>query len=161
MATHLGVDTTLHKLRHYSATELINAGVDIRTVAGRLGHGGGGATTLRVYAAWLSEADQRAAEQLAGRMPVRRRAVRAGPEASQDGAATARTETPADPYVQIADDVRGAIRIGVLKPGDQLPTIKDLSASYRVSSATAQRAVQLLKDEGLVEASRGRRAVVV
>ena len=160
MAKALGIETTLHKLRHYSATELINAGVDIRTVAGRLGHGGGGATTLRVYAAWLSEADQRAAEQLAGRMPVRRRAVRAGPEASKDGAAPARTETPADPYVQIADDVRGAIRIGALKPGAQLPTIKDLSASYQVSSATAQRAVQLLKDEGLIEASRGRRAVV-
>jgi hypothetical protein len=38
------------------ATELISAGVDPRTVAGRLGHGSGGATTLRVYAAWVSEA---------------------------------------------------------------------------------------------------------
>src|SRR4051794_13467251 len=43
---------TSHALRHYSATELLAAGVDLRTVAGRLGHGGGGATTLRVYAAW-------------------------------------------------------------------------------------------------------------
>ncbi|WP_279389646.1 tyrosine-type recombinase/integrase [Pseudonocardia endophytica] len=43
--------TRLHSLRHYSATELVAAGVDIRTVAGRLGHGSGGATTLRVYAA--------------------------------------------------------------------------------------------------------------
>ncbi|WP_218130031.1 tyrosine-type recombinase/integrase [Pseudonocardia oroxyli] len=33
------MDTTYHKLRHYSATELIAAGVDPRTVAGRLGHG--------------------------------------------------------------------------------------------------------------------------
>jgi integrase len=41
----------LHSLRHYSATELLTAGVDLRTVAGRLGHGGGGATTLNVYAA--------------------------------------------------------------------------------------------------------------
>jgi integrase len=48
-ATRLGIETTLHKLRHYSATELISAGVDIRTVAGRLGHGGGGLTTLRVF----------------------------------------------------------------------------------------------------------------
>ena len=40
--------TRLHSLRHYSATELIAAGVDLRTVAGRLGHGSGGATTLRV-----------------------------------------------------------------------------------------------------------------
>lgn len=69
MATRLGMDTHIHALRHYSATELIAAGVDIRTVAGRLGHSGGGATTLRVYAAWLSESDQRAAIALGQRMP--------------------------------------------------------------------------------------------
>src|SRR6266545_6014471 len=39
-----------HKLRHYSATELLAAGVDLRTVAGRLGHSEGG-TTLAFYAA--------------------------------------------------------------------------------------------------------------
>jgi integrase len=69
MAKRLGITTTFHKLRHYSATELISAGVDIRTVAGRLGHGGGGTTTLKVYAAWVSEADQRAATALANRLP--------------------------------------------------------------------------------------------
>lgn len=53
LVERLGIDTTLHSLRHYNATELIAASVDIRTVAGRLGHGGGGATTLRVYAARL------------------------------------------------------------------------------------------------------------
>ena len=46
-------------------TELIAAGVDVRTVAGRLGHGGGGATTLRVYAAWLAAADKSATGLLA------------------------------------------------------------------------------------------------
>jgi integrase len=56
MSKRLNIDSTIHKLRHYSATELLNAGVNIRAVAGRLGHGGGGATTLRVYAAWLAEA---------------------------------------------------------------------------------------------------------
>ncbi|MET8251863.1 tyrosine-type recombinase/integrase [Micromonospora sp. NPDC005197] len=71
MAFRLGITTNLHALRHYSATGLIAAGVDVRTVAGRLGHGGGGATTLRVYAAWLSESDQRAAASLMARMPER------------------------------------------------------------------------------------------
>jgi integrase len=71
MAKRLGIRTPLHKLRHYSATELIAAGVDIRTIAGRLGHGGGGTTTLKVYAAWVSEADQRAAQALAQRLPRR------------------------------------------------------------------------------------------
>ncbi|SER76041.1 tyrosine-type recombinase/integrase [Actinokineospora terrae] len=72
MATKLGIETHIHELRHYSATELLTAGVDLRTVAGRLGHGGGGATTLRVYAAWVAGADRKAAEILASRMPKRR-----------------------------------------------------------------------------------------
>lgn len=58
MCARLGYSMHLHQLRHHSATELISAGVDARTVAGRLGHGGGGATTLRVYSAWVAEADQ-------------------------------------------------------------------------------------------------------
>lgn len=68
MCAELGIDSHLHALRHYSATSLISAGVDPRTVAGRLGHGGGGATTLRVYTAWVGESDRRAAEILGGRM---------------------------------------------------------------------------------------------
>jgi integrase len=74
MADRLGIDTHIHALRHYSATELLSAGVDLRTVAGRLGHGGGGATTLRVYAAWVAASDRKAAEILGSRMPKRRSA---------------------------------------------------------------------------------------
>ena len=73
MAERLGIDTHIHALRHYSATELLTAGVDLRTVAGRLGHGGGGATTLRVYAAWVAASDRKAAEILGSRMPKRPR----------------------------------------------------------------------------------------
>jgi hypothetical protein len=61
LAKGLGIDTSLKNMRHYNATELIMADVNLKTVAGRLGHGGGGTTTLRVYIAWHSEADQRAA----------------------------------------------------------------------------------------------------
>jgi integrase len=71
MANGLEIDTHIHALRHYSATELLTAGIDLRTVAGRLGHGGGGATTLRVYAAWVASSDRKAAEILASRMPKR------------------------------------------------------------------------------------------
>ena len=67
LAARLGIDTHIHSLRHYSATEVIATGVDIRTVAGRLGHSGGGSTTLRTYTAFVQEADQRAAAALADR----------------------------------------------------------------------------------------------
>lgn len=68
MCTDMGIVSHLHTLRHYSATELISAGVDVRTVAGRLGHGGGGTTTLRVYAAWVEHSDRTAVDLLAARM---------------------------------------------------------------------------------------------
>jgi integrase len=54
----------LHDLRHYVATQLLAAGVDVRTVAGRLGHRNA-ATTLNVYSHFVPEADQRAADVLA------------------------------------------------------------------------------------------------
>jgi len=83
LAKRLGIETTLHALRHYSATELIAAGVDPRTVAGRLGHAGGGATTLRVYSAWVAEADQRAAAALAARVTSMRRRPSPDPNGPQ------------------------------------------------------------------------------
>lgn len=71
--------TRLHSLRHYSATELIAAGVDLRTVAGRLGHGSGGATTLRVYSAWSPGADERAATVVSKQLPRPGRATDSEP----------------------------------------------------------------------------------
>ncbi|MGH3707673.1 MAG: site-specific integrase [Pseudonocardiaceae bacterium] len=69
LARRLGIDTQLKQLRHYSATELLTAGVDLRTVAGHLGHGDG-TTTLRHYAAWVGSADQAAAKAIGARMPA-------------------------------------------------------------------------------------------
>jgi integrase len=54
----------LHDLRHYVATRLLGAGVDVRTVAGRLGHRNA-STTLNVYSHFLPESDRHAAETLA------------------------------------------------------------------------------------------------
>jgi integrase len=52
-------------MRHYSASQLLAGGIDLRNTAARLGHGGGGATTLRHYADPVSEVDRRAATYLA------------------------------------------------------------------------------------------------
>jgi integrase len=72
MVRMLGIRTRLHAIRHYGATELLASGVNLRTVAGRLGHGSGGATMLKVYAARVARADQQASELLAARLPTPR-----------------------------------------------------------------------------------------
>ena len=56
----------LHDLRHFVASQLLSAGVDVRTVAGRLGHRNA-ATTLNVYAHFLEQSD-RAAADVMGRL---------------------------------------------------------------------------------------------
>jgi hypothetical protein len=145
MANRLQLRSTrLHSLRHYSATELLAAGVYLRTVAGRLGHGSGGAITLKVYAAWVDHADRRAAETMAGILP------RPAPAPAK----------PRGPYQQIAADLRREIASGGLQPGDKLPTVMQLAAAYSVAAGTAHRAVAVLVDEGLVDVARGRRATV-
>jgi integrase len=63
-------DVRLHDLRHFTATQLIAAGVDVRTVAGRLGHSDP-SLTLRVYSHALEERD-RAAAAVMGRVLARR-----------------------------------------------------------------------------------------
>jgi integrase len=63
----LGIEgVRLHDLRHFTATQLIGANVDIRTVAGRLGHSDP-SLTLRVYSHVIEERD-RAAADIIGRV---------------------------------------------------------------------------------------------
>lgn len=54
----------LHDLRHFAATQMLAAGIPVRTVAGRLGHAKA-ATTLNVYAHVLESSDASAAQVLA------------------------------------------------------------------------------------------------
>jgi len=157
MCRRLGYHMHIHQLRHFSATELIAAGVDVRTVAGRLGHGGGGTTTLRVYSAWVGEADQRAAKTLNGRLQL---PTGLAPDVTTF-APDSRPAEPAGPYERISNDLEGAIRAGLLVPGDTLPTVKDLADRYGVSPTTAHRALALLAERGFAElGGRGRRSTV-
>ena len=59
-ARRVGIASSLKELRHYSATQLLAAGTDLNTVAGRLGHAEG-STTLKFYAQFTRPADQAAA----------------------------------------------------------------------------------------------------
>jgi integrase len=150
LASRLGIETHLHALRHYSATELIAAGVDVRTVAGRLGHSGGGTTTLRVYSAWRDEADQRAASNLGLRMPAR-------PEVETP---TVVEIDPASRHEEIAILLRDRVMRGDIAPGLAIPSMKQLALEHAVSVSTARQAVTLLAEWGLVDVSTGRRTLV-
>lgn len=152
LAKRLGIKTSIHKLRHYSATELISAGVDVRTVAGRLGHGGGGSTTLPVYAAWVSEADQRASSGLLARLPQR--------PTNAPGSIGPAERSSRNPYEVAAADLRSQILSGRLPAGSLLPSRKELAQSYNIVVGTAHRAVVLLGECGLIDIRRGHRYIL-
>ncbi len=62
LCRRLGIEgVRLHDLRHMHATQLLGANIDVRTVAGRLGHANA-ATTLGVYAQFLHARDRDAAQ---------------------------------------------------------------------------------------------------
>ena len=64
LCNELGIEgVRLHDLRHFTATQLLAAGVPVKTVAGRLGHSNA-ATTLNVYAHALEASDVDAAHLL-------------------------------------------------------------------------------------------------
>lgn len=62
-------DLNFHHLRHFAATTLAGAGVEVRTIAGRLGHANP-AITLKTYAHFLEATDRQAAEVM-GRIAFR------------------------------------------------------------------------------------------
>lgn len=64
-------------------------------------------------------------------------------------------------YVQIVDQVREQLAAGRLKPGDQLPTVRQLASELRVNFNTIARAYRLLDDAGLISTQRGRGTYLV
>lgn len=59
-------------------------------------------------------------------------------------------------YAQIVDQVRAQLSTGELKPGDQLPTVRQLASDLRVNFNTIARAYRLLDEAGLISTQRGR-----
>ena len=67
---------------------------------------------------------------------------------------TTTASTP--PYRRLAADLRQRIEAGEFGPGDQLPSIPVLARDLSISRQTAQRAVDVLRDEGLTTTVPGR-----
>jgi GntR family transcriptional regulator len=58
-------------------------------------------------------------------------------------------------YLQLVQQVRQAVRLGVLEPGDQLPTVKEVVGTLTINPNTVLRAYKQLDLEGIVEGKRG------
>jgi GntR family transcriptional regulator len=59
------------------------------------------------------------------------------------------------PYLQLVQQVRRAMRLGLLDAGDQLPTVKDVVAKLAINPNTVLKAYRELEYEGLVAARPG------
>ncbi|MET7333928.1 GntR family transcriptional regulator [Nonomuraea sp. NPDC005650] len=59
------------------------------------------------------------------------------------------------PYQQLVQQVRHALRLGLLREGDQLPTVKEVVAHLAINANTVLKAYRELEHEGLVAARPG------
>jgi DNA-binding transcriptional regulator YhcF (GntR family) len=58
-------------------------------------------------------------------------------------------------YLQLVQQVRHAVQLGILRPGDQLPTVKEAVASLTINPNTVLKAYGTLESEGIAEGRRG------
>jgi GntR family transcriptional regulator len=68
---------------------------------------------------------------------------------------------PRPAYQRVADDLRKAIAAGTYGPGDQLPTLAELTARYDIAVMTARDAIRQLAKEGIVVSRQGKGAYVL
>src|SRR5215831_209658 len=59
------------------------------------------------------------------------------------------------PYMQLVQQVKQALRLGFLEPGDQLPTVREVVAQIAINPNTVFKAYRELEREGLVESRPG------
>ena len=60
------------------------------------------------------------------------------------------TKSGVAPYAQVVAQVKQALRLGWLQPGDKLPTAHEVAASLAINPNTVQKAYKELEYEGLV-----------
>jgi GntR family transcriptional regulator len=58
-------------------------------------------------------------------------------------------------YAQVVEQVRTLIALRVLRPGDKLPSVRELAAQVRINRNTAAKAYQLLEAAGVLETRAG------
>jgi GntR family transcriptional regulator len=63
-------------------------------------------------------------------------------------------------YLQIIEQVKRSVALGVLQVGEQLPTVKQLALDLTVNPNTVARAYRDLEREGVIETSPGRGSFV-
>jgi len=59
-------------------------------------------------------------------------------------------------YTQIVNQVQAQIASGILKPGDQLPTVRALAEDLRVNFNTVARAYRILDEARIISTQQGR-----
>ncbi|WP_018254681.1 winged helix-turn-helix domain-containing protein [Salinispora mooreana] len=64
-------------------------------------------------------------------------------------------------YIRVVDSITAQIRAGELAPGDKLPTYAQLADHFKISVTTAQTALRILRERGLVEGHQGKGTYVV
>ncbi|UNK16588.1 GntR family transcriptional regulator [Paenibacillus sp. N3/727] len=63
-------------------------------------------------------------------------------------------------YAQIEKQIRQSIMQGILKPGDSLPSIRQLAKDLGISVITTKRAYNELEQQGLIDSMVGRGSFV-
>lgn len=65
------------------------------------------------------------------------------------------------PYRQLVDQVRQMVSLGLLRAGDQLPSVREVMRQITINPNTVHRAYRDLEAEGLVEGRQGRGTFIV
>jgi GntR family transcriptional regulator len=71
------------------------------------------------------------------------------------------TSSAVPTYMQIVEQVRHALRLGRLEPGDRLPTVREVAAAVAINPNTVLKAYRELEHQGLVEGRPGQGTYVV
>lgn len=59
-------------------------------------------------------------------------------------------------YTQIVDEVKASLLKGILKPGDKMPSVRELAKMMTINPNTIQKSYKELERQGIIETLRGK-----